>query len=60
MDAILQMLIVARTTLATENRDNPSREGAIVYTKVEEAILWRQHQNILKAGRSVGMPHSAG
>lgn len=47
MDAILQMLIAAREAVATENREHPSRLGSIVHTKVEEALLWRQHQMLM-------------
>lgn len=56
MDAILQMLIAAREAVATENKEKPSRIGAIVHTKIEEALLWRQHQKMMDAPQVVASP----
>lgn len=44
-DLVLEKLHEARAELAEEQEIRGSRENSLTFTKIEEAILWRQRDN---------------
>jgi hypothetical protein len=59
MDAVREFIAAAMEGVKKENMDQPSREGSIAYTKLEDALVWRDHQTLLRQRAKMREPDGA-
>lgn len=48
MDPVYEFMRAALEGVVKENTQSPSREGSLVRTKLEEAMMWRRRERQLQ------------